>query len=469
MHRTLADVTPDPTRTTSSAALVGPPDPLASSDADTLASGPPVSPVSPAPAPAGTTDPAAASDPLGWLDEAARLRAAAGLHRVLRPRAPRAAATAGTPTTPGVAGGPVELPVQGSLQPWTNGDLLLDLAGNDYLGLARHPEVVEGGIAALRAFGAGSTGSRLVSGTTTLHGELEEALAAHLGFSVALVFSSGYAANLAMLTVLTGPGDLVVSDERNHASLVDACRLSRAEVLVTPHADVAAVDEALATRAWRRAFVLTDSVFSADGDLAPLPALHAVARRHGAVLLVDEAHGLGVVGPGGRGALAAAGLAGEPDVVATVTLSKSLGSQGGAVLGPAALRDHLIDTARTFIFDTGLAPACAGSALAALRLLTARPELPDQVRHRARQIAEATGAPEPAGAVVSVVLGDPERAVAVAAACREDGVAVGCFRPPTVPPGTSRLRVAARADLTDGDIERAVGVITSAIARIPAP
>ncbi|WP_198145457.1 8-amino-7-oxononanoate synthase [Frankia sp. EAN1pec] len=453
MRRTLADVTPDSTITTPSAT---------SADAS---DGVPASPAGTVPGPAGgatshANSPAASPAPLGWLGEAARLRAEAGLHRVLRPRAPRAER--------GPTGAPA-LPAHGSLQPWTDGDLLLDLAGNDYLGLARHPEVVEGGIAALRAFGAGSTGSRLVSGTTTLHGELESALAEHLGFGSALVFSSGYAANLAMLTVLTGPGDLVLSDERNHASLVDACRLSRADVLVTPHSDVDAVDEALATRSWRRAFVLTDSIFSADGDLAPLAALHAVARRHGAVLLVDEAHGLGVVGPGGRGALAAAGLAGEPDVIATVTLSKSLGSQGGAVLGPAALRDHLIDTARTFIFDTGLAPACAGSALAALRLLTRHPDLPERVQRRAREIAAATGAPEPAGAVVSVVLGDPERAVAVAAACRDAGVAVGCFRPPTVPAGTSRLRVAARADLTEADVSRAVGVITDAIGRFPAP
>ncbi|WP_020572474.1 8-amino-7-oxononanoate synthase [Parafrankia discariae] len=444
MRRTLADVTPDSTITT--------PSPTSADATD----GVPASPAGTLPGPADSP-----ADPLGWLGEAARLRAEAGLHRVLRPRAPRAER--------GPAGAPALPAAHGSLQPWTDGDLLLDLAGNDYLGLARHPEVVEGGVAALRAFGAGSTGSRLVSGTTTLHGELETVLAEHLGFGCALVFSSGYAANLAMLTVLTGPGDLILSDERNHASLVDACRLSRADVLVTPHADVDAVDEALATRTWRRAFVLTDSIFSADGDLAPLAALHAVARRHGAVLLVDEAHGLGVVGPGGRGALAAAGLAGEPDVIATVTLSKSLGSQGGAVLGPAALRDHLIDTARTFIFDTGLAPACAGSALAALRLLTRHPDLPERVQRRAREIATATGAPEPAGAVVSVVLGDPERAVAVAAACRDAGVAVGCFRPPTVPAGTSRLRVAARADLTEADVSRAVGVITGAIDRFPAP
>jgi 8-amino-7-oxononanoate synthase len=227
------------------------------------------------------------------------------------------------------------------------------------------------------------------------------------------------------------------------------------------------VEAALASRIWRRALVVTDSIFSADGDLAPLAALHAVARRRGAVLVVDEAHALGAAGPGGRGALAAAGLAGQPDVVATVTLSKALGSQGGAVLGSADVRDHLVDTARTFIFDTGLAPACVGSALAALRLLAENPTLADDVRLRARQLATLAGAPEPAGAVVSVVVGEPLRAVAAARVCREHGVAVGCFRPPTVPPGTSRLRLAARADLTDADMAIIATALTAALRSTP--
>ncbi|WP_462186221.1 MULTISPECIES: 8-amino-7-oxononanoate synthase [unclassified Frankia] len=380
-----------------------------------------------------TVDDAAAAAPLAWLAGHARARVAAGLRRELRPR--------GGPDKPGAG-------------------VLVDLAGNDYLGLGRHPAVVDGGIRALRAWGAGASGSRLVTGTTALHGELENALAAHAGFASALVFSSGYTANLAVVTALAGPGDLVVSDALNHASIVDACRLSRADVVVTPHADVAAVAAALAGRPWRRALVVTESVFSADGDLAPLTELHAAARVHGAVLVVDEAHALGVVGPAGRGALAATGLAGKPDVVATATLSKALGGQGGAVLGGVAVRDHLIDTARSFIFDTGLAPANVGAALAALEFLGAHPELPSTVRRRARQLADLTGAPDPAGAVVSVIIGDPEPATAAAATCRGHGVAVGCFRPPTVPVGTSRLRLAARADLTDADL----AIVTDALA-----
>jgi 8-amino-7-oxononanoate synthase len=379
----------------------------------------------------------AASSALGWIDERAAQREAEGLRRAVRPRPPEQA--------------------------------VLDLAGNDYLGLARHPEVIEGGVDALRTWGAGSTGSRLVTGSTTLHNALEEALAAHLGADAALVFSSGYTANLGAVTSLAGPGDLVVSDEHNHASLVDACRLSRADVVVSPHADPDAVDAALTGRAFRRALVVTDAVFSADGDLAPLPRLHEVARRHGAVLVVDEAHSFGIVGTAGRGALAAAGLAASPNVVGTGTLSKALGSQGGFVFGPAAVRAHVLDAARTFIFDTGLAPACAGSALAALGVLRAHPDLPRRVRSRARELAEIVAglapasAVEPASAVVPVVLGDPRRAVAAAEACAAHGVAVGCFRPPTVPHGTSRLRLAARADLTDADMALAARALTAAL------
>jgi 8-amino-7-oxononanoate synthase len=373
-------------------------------------------------------------DPLGWLADHADGRVAAGLRRQLRPRAAD--------------------------------DPLLDLASNDYLGLARHPEVLAGATGALHQWGAGSTGSRLVTGSTELHAELETALADFVGTSAGLVFSSGYLANLAAVTVFAGAGDLVVSDAMSHASLVDACRLSRARVSVVPHADPAAVDAALAAGGWRRALVVTDSLFSVDGDLAPLADLHAVVRRHGAVLVADEAHAIGVVGAGGRGAVHAMGLAGADDIVVTATLSKSLGSQGGVVLGSQAVVDHLVDTARSFIFDTGLAPACAGAALAALRVVIREPDRTAAVRRRAGDLARAAvaaglSATTPAGAVVSVVLGEPERAVAAAARCAELGVRVGCFRPPSVPPGTSRLRLTSRADLTDDDVARAARALAS--------
>lgn len=371
---------------------------------------------------------------LRGLADVEAARSAAGLRRQLRPRAADAP--------------------------------LLDLAGNDYLGLARHPDVVAAGVDALRTWGAGSTGSRLVTGTTTLHAELEEALAAHVGFEAALVFSSGYTGNLGAVTALAGPGTLLVSDERNHASLVDACRLSRAEVVVVPHRSVDAVLAALTSRRpGQPSIVLTDSVFSADGDPAPLAELAGVCRRHDALLLVDDAHGLGVLGPGGAGAVAAAGLAGAPDVVVTATLSKALGGQGGVVLASKAVVDHLVDTARSFIFDTGLAPASAGTSLAALRLLLADPGRPQRTLAVAQRLAEGLDLPVASGAVVPVVLGDPHVAFAAAQACAREGVLVGCFRPPSVPMGTSRLRLAARADLTDDDVELAIKVISAAIGR----
>lgn len=345
------------------------------------------------------------------------------------------------------------------LHPRTAGETLIDLAGNDYLGLAHDPRVISGGIDALRVWGAGSGGSRLVTGSTSLHAELEGELAAFTGFAGALVFSSGFLANLGVVTALSGPGALVVSDAAGHASLVDACRLSRARIAVARRDDPDDVDALLAARGEQRALVITDSVNSVDGRLAPLRALHAVCRARGALLVVDEAHGLGVRGPGGRGLLAELGLAGADDVVATCTLSKALGSQGGAVLGPAAVIAHLVDTARSFVFDTGLAPACVGAALTALRVLRAEPERVVSMLRVAAVLADAAGVPAPPSAVVSVVLGEPERAVAAALACARRGVRVGCFRPPSVPEGTSRLRLTARATVTDAELGRAADVL----------
>ena len=364
---------------------------------------------------------------LDWLDQEAAVRRTAGLRRELRSR-------------------PAAEPV-------------IDLASNDYLGLARDPRVVHGAVHAARTWGTGSTGSRLITGSTELHAQLEDELATFCGAAAALVFSSGYTANLGAVTALSGPGSLVVSDAASHASLVDACRLSRARVVVTPHADVCAVDAALAARSEQRALVVTNSVGSVTGDLAPLAQLHAVCRQHGAVLLADEAHGLGVCGPGGRGLLAEKGLTSAPDVVATVTLSKSLGSQGGAVLASRAVVDHLVNTARSFIFDTGLAPPAAGAALAALRVLRGEPALPHRVLAAAAAIATAAGAPPPTSATVSIILGEPQRAVDAAAACLRHGVRVGCLRPPSVPAGTSRLRLTAHAALTESELAQVTQVL----------
>ncbi|MDV8002198.1 8-amino-7-oxononanoate synthase [Rhodococcus sp. IEGM 1408] len=379
-----------------------------------------------------TTSPAPIhSCALDWLDAAAAQRSAHHLHRVLAPRSPD--------------------------------DRAIDLASNDYLGLGRHPEVVAGANEATTRWGAGATGSRLVTGTTSDHEALEHELADFTGKPAALVFSSGYTANLGAVVALSGRGSLIVSDGGSHASLVDACRLSRARVVVVDRGDTTAVARALAERTEERALVVTDSVYSADGDLAPLPALHAACRSHGAVLLVDEAHGLGVRGVGGRGLVHEHGLTAHEDVVITATLSKALGAQGGVVLASERVRAHLVDTARTFIFDTGLAPSSVGAARAALAVLRAEPERAQRVRDVAGYLATVTGAARPHSAVVSVILGDPARAYSAARRCADLGVRVGCFRPPSVPEGTARLRLTARADLSDDELVSAAAVLTQVL------
>ena len=398
-------------------------------------------------------------DPLSRLRAQAAAREAAGLRRALVPRAP--------------AGG------------------LLDLASNDYLGLSGDPRLAEAAAAAARTWGTGSTGSRLVTGTTPLHRYLEDDLADFTGAASALVFSSGYLANLAAVTALaaalTAPGAraarasvLIVSDAGNHASLIDGCRLavgrgaSGARLQVTPHNDLAAVERALRDRDEEAALVVTDAVFSVAGDLAPVAGLHALARKHRAMLLLDEAHSFGVLGAGGRGVAYDAGLAGQPDLVRTITLSKSLAGQGGAVLGAPEVRQTLVDIGRPMIFDTGLAPTSVGAAQAALGILRDNPDLPESARTATKRlagIAAALGlaATEPEAAVASVILGDPQLAVAARQACAEHGVSVGCFRPPSVPAGQACLRLTGRASLTEIDFavaSRALAVVSDH-SRIP--
>ncbi|EON23146.1 8-amino-7-oxononanoate synthase [Nocardioides sp. CF8] len=352
-----------------------------------------------------------------WLTDEAVRRDAAGLTRRLRPRG--------------------------------SDDDVIDLAGNDYLGLSRDPVVVAAAADAARTWGAGAGASRLVTGTLSLHATLEQELAVFLGQPAALVMSTGYHANLAVVTALADRDTLIVSDAHIHASLIDAARLSRAEIAVTPHGDVAAVDQALAGAGSRRAIVLAESIYSVLGDAAPLTDLASVCARHDALLVVDEAHGLGVAGTAGEGLVKALGLASAPHVVVTATLSKSLGAQGGAVLGSPALVHHLVNRARPFIFDTALNPAATGGALAALRVLRSRPDLPGVVRARVESLAARLGVDVPAGAVLSVPMTSPHVAIAAQAECLEHGVRVGCFRPPSVPDGISRLRITTNAGVPD--------------------
>lgn len=366
-----------------------------------------------------------------WLADEAVGRDAAGLTRRLRPRGPD--------------------------------DDVVDLAGNDYLGLSRHPDVVAAAADAAVVWGAGSGASRLVTGTLALHTTLEQELAAFLAMPAALVMSTGYHANLAAVTGLADRDTLIVSDAHIHASLIDAARLSRAEISVVPHNDVRAVDVALSASHGRRTLVLAESVYSVLGDTAPLVDLAKVCASHDALLVVDEAHGLGVVGAGGHGLVRDLGLAGHPHVVVTATLSKSLGSQGGAVLGTPALIDHLINRARPFIFDTALAPAATGAALAALRVLRDNTGLPQRVRRRVTALAALLDVPTPAGAVLSVPMPSPYVALRAQAECLEHGMRVGCFRPPSVPDGISRLRITTIAAVPDDDWARTCDVLAKVV------
>ncbi|MBO1266695.1 8-amino-7-oxononanoate synthase [Arthrobacter cavernae] len=370
-------------------------------------------------------------------------------------------------------------------------DQAIDLASNDYLGLATDPRLAEAASEAIRRWGTGATSSRLVAGTTELHLELEHELARLTGMEASLVLSSGYLANLGVTTALGGPGTLIVADEHCHASLIDGFRLSRSRVETFAHnepADAARLlagrmpsGRMLSGRSEPRALIAVESIYSVWGDAAPLPGLLALAEEHDAMLLVDEAHSLGVSGSGtwqGHGAVAGTALAGHPNVVLTATLSKALGSQGGAVLGSALLREHLVNRARSFIFDTGLAPASAAAALAAVRIIRSEPWRPAAVHEHAASLASGlapalarlatavghtavgpAGAFQAAGAVQSIPMPSAAAALSASQAAHAAGVRVGCFRPPSVPDGISRLRLTARATLTPREIDQACATL----------
>jgi glycine C-acetyltransferase/8-amino-7-oxononanoate synthase len=345
-----------------------------------------------------------------------------------------------------------------------DGRRLLHLASNNYLGLATHPEVTAAASDAALHWGAGSGSARLITGGFRLHEELEAALARLKSCPDAVLFSSGYLANLGTISALVDRDDAVFSDALNHASIIDGARLSRAEVAVYEHADAGHLESLLS--AWRRsrprqrALVVTDSVFSMDGDLAPLPDLLEACRRHGAILMVDEAHATGVVGPGGRGAVAHFALEGKVPVVMG-TLSKALGAAGGFVAGSEALCDFLRNRARSFIFDTATAPPAAAAARAALGVLERDPARPERARALARRLAgglAAAGYPvdAPAAAIVPVVVGAPGAALRLSAALLDEGILVTAIRPPSVPPGTARLRATVMATHTDEQLDGAV-------------
>jgi len=355
--------------------------------------------------------------------------------------------------------------------PRTADERFIDLASNDYLGLAADARVTEAAAAAASLWGAGATSSRLVAGTTRLHLDLEQELAMLAGMETALVFSSGYLANIGVITALGGPGTLIVADEHCHASMIDGFRLSRSRTESFTHNSVEDAGRLLAGRSEPRALIAVESLYSVLGDEAPLAGLLALAEEHDAALLIDEAHSLGVTGTGdflGCGAVAGTALAGHPNVLVTATLSKALGSQGGAVLGSALLREHLVNRARSFIFDTGLAPACAAAALAAVRIIRDEPWRVGSVRSSAAALAaglapvlasRGAAVEQTVGAVQSIAMPSAASALAAAEAARVAGVRIGCFRPPSVPDGISRLRLTARATLTPNEIDDCCAVL----------
>jgi glycine C-acetyltransferase/8-amino-7-oxononanoate synthase len=343
---------------------------------------------------------------------------------------------------------------------------VLLLCSNDYLGLAAHPDVRRAAAEAAERWGAGAGASRLVSGNMAPHRELEEQLAEFKGHGRCVLFGSGFLANLGSITALTGRGDVILSDALNHASIVDGCRQSRAETIVYPHADLDALERGLRSATGRRALIVTDAVFSMDGDLAPLEGIVELARRHGARVMVDEAHATGVVGPGGRGLVAALGLEREVDLVIG-TLSKALGSYGAFACCEPELASFLINKARTLIYSTALPPPSVAAALASLRLIREDPARVQRLWENARTLraelaTRGFDTPEAEMPIVPLVMGDPHLAMNICERALADGVFAQAIRPPTVPAGTSRLRLVATAEHRPDELVQAARTVAAA-------
>jgi 8-amino-7-oxononanoate synthase len=386
--------------------------------------------------------------PLDWIDRELSRLSEAGLRRALEPLGSKQGAV-------------VEV----------RGRTLVNLCSNDYLGLAGDERVMRAAAEAALAEGAGSGASRLVAGDLPIHGRLEAALAGLHGAEAALLFNSGYHANAGVPPVLVGRGDAVFSDELNHASIIDGARLSCAEIHRYRHGDAGELADLLARSTARRKLVITDAVFSMDGDAAPLQALADACHRHGAMLYVDEAHAVGVLGPTGAGLAEALGLKHRVDVEMG-TLGKALGAFGAYVAGEARLRELLLSRARTFVFTTALPPAACGAALAALEVVRTEParrqRLHALMAHlKAGLQARGFDVSRVVSPIFPVVLGSEARALAAAAGLRERGFYVRAIRPPTVPRGTSRLRVALTAGHQEAQLDAFLGALDEVLAALP--
>lgn len=342
------------------------------------------------------------------------------------------------------------------------------LGSNNYLGLSTHPKVIAAAVEATRAFGTGASGSRLISGNSERYTSLETNLAEVKGTEAALVFSSGYAANTSVIPVLAGEGDLILSDALNHASIIDGCRLSRATKEVYRHCDMEHLKLLLSvSTAFRRRLIVTDGVFSMDGDIAPLPDICNLAAAHDAMVLVDDAHGFGVLGKNGSGTLAHFGLGGE-NIIQMGTLSKAVGALGGYIVGSHALIEVLVNRARGFIFTTGLPPATVAAADAALDVMRSEPQLRQRLFSHAKRLKRVlidlgyTLLPSETQ-ILPVILGSPRRATNVAEALLTEGVFAPAIRPPAVPTGTSRLRLTLMATHTEAEIQRAIDAFAAVL------
>jgi len=339
---------------------------------------------------------------------------------------------------------------------------VINLASNNYLGLAAHPEVKEAAARAAREFGAGSGAVRTIAGTMTLHEELERRFAAFKGAEAALMFPSGFAANAGTVAAILTRDDLIVSDELNHASIIDGARLSRAEIRVFPHRDVEAADRLLAEGEGKaRKLLITDGVFSMDGDIAPLPALVEVAERHGAIMMVDDAHGSGVLGPGGKGTVAHFGIDPRRVDVQVGTLSKAIGVLGGFIAGPPHLIEWLKNRGRPFLFSTSAPPAVVAACLAALDVMEREPERIERLWSNTRFFKEGlhalgfdTGASETP--ITPVIAGGERKAQELSAGLWDEGVFTPAVVYPTVPRGKARVRTIVTADHTEDDLARAL-------------
>jgi glycine C-acetyltransferase/8-amino-7-oxononanoate synthase len=347
-----------------------------------------------------------------------------------------------------------------------DGRPVLLLCSNNYLGLADHPRVREAAADAAMRWGVGAGASRLVSGTMRIHGKLERRLAEFKHAGSALLFGSGYLANVGVVSALAGRGEVVFSDELNHASIVDGCRLSRAETFVYRHKDMEHLAWALERASGRGALIVTDSVFSMDGDVAPLAELVQLARRHRVRLAVDEAHGVGCVGPGGRGAVHEAGLEHEVDVVVG-TLGKALGGYGAYVTCDEELARYLVNRSRPFIFSTAPPPPAVAAALAALELLAEEPRRVERLARNSAALREQLSregfdVSASTTQIVPLVIGGAQDAMRICERAIEQGVFAQAIRPPTVPEGTSRLRLAVMATHGRTELREAARVLAGA-------